>query len=267
MANYIHGYSNHESKRLTDQAETLSSLLHDDSFWPEGSNVLEVGCGTGAQTITLANQNPHVRFVSIDHSIDSLKQAEERIKASRVDNVTFTQADIFNLPFEENSFDHIFICFVLEHLPDPVKALSILRRILKPGGTITVIEGDHGSFFCHPKRENIQKVIQSFARLQSDHGGNGLIGRELYPLLNDAAFGQIKVSPRIVYADGGQPNLANNFINKTFTPMIMKAKQSVIAQGWMDENRWNQGIKALKQTVNTNGTFSYTFFRGKAIKY
>lgn len=55
------------------------------------------------------------------------------------------QADIFALPFESGSFDHVFVCFVLEHLSHPVEALAILGNVLRPGGSITVVEGDHGS--------------------------------------------------------------------------------------------------------------------------
>ena len=46
-------------------------------------------------------------------------------------NVDFQQADIFNLPFEDETFDHIFVCFVLEHLQDPIFALESLRRVLR----------------------------------------------------------------------------------------------------------------------------------------
>ena len=57
----------------------------------------------------------------------------------------FRQADIFALPFNAESFDHVFVCFVLEHLSRPVAALAIVKQMLRLGGTITVIEGDHGS--------------------------------------------------------------------------------------------------------------------------
>ncbi|UUU24461.1 hypothetical protein [Streptomyces sp. DSM 40750] len=51
--NYIHGYSAHESRRLADQADTLSDLLHHDTAYPAGAKVLEVGCGVGTQTVHL----------------------------------------------------------------------------------------------------------------------------------------------------------------------------------------------------------------------
>jgi ubiquinone/menaquinone biosynthesis C-methylase UbiE len=109
--------------------------------------VLEAGCGVGAQTIVLAKRGPDARFTSIDVSADSIAEAKRRVTRAGLPNVEFRQTDIFALPFKAESFDHVFVCFVLEHLSRPVEALSILRRLLRRGGTITVIEGDHGSTF------------------------------------------------------------------------------------------------------------------------
>lgn len=53
---YVHGYSDEEAGRLVDQANTLSTLLHDGTHYLEGSKVLEAGCGVGAQTVILAKK-------------------------------------------------------------------------------------------------------------------------------------------------------------------------------------------------------------------
>lgn len=55
---YVHGYNSRENRRLQDQASTLVDLLHLDTIYPEGSSVLEAGCGVGAQTVTLASNSP-----------------------------------------------------------------------------------------------------------------------------------------------------------------------------------------------------------------
>ena len=102
--------------------------------------------------------------------------------AAGLANVLFQQADIFNLPFGPDSFDHVFVCFVLEHLSRPVEALHALRKHLRPGGTITVIEGDHGSAYFHPDSEAAHRAILCQVELQRRAGGNAMIGRELYPL-------------------------------------------------------------------------------------
>lgn len=139
--NYVHGYTEREAERLRDQAETLTELLHGDTRYPAGSRVLEAGCGTGAQTVILARNSPEARITSIDISEASLVEARKRVLAEGLTNVTFEAGNIFDLPYEPGSFDHIFLCFVLEHLAEPRRALKRLRPLLREGGTITVIEG------------------------------------------------------------------------------------------------------------------------------
>jgi ubiquinone/menaquinone biosynthesis C-methylase UbiE len=104
---YVHGYSDREALRLNDQASTLRDLLHGDTHFPEGSTVLEAGCGVGAQTAILVANSPGARITSIDISRESLLQAAAGVRGA---NVTFRQADIFNLPFAPASFDHVFVC-------------------------------------------------------------------------------------------------------------------------------------------------------------
>lgn len=128
---YVHGYSSRESERLSDQAKTLTDLLHHDTRYPDGSLVLEAGCGIGAQKVILAGKSPGATITSIDISADSLMKAEENVRQAGITNVTFRQADIFQLPFPPASFDHIFLCFVLEHLANPENALEQLRPLLK----------------------------------------------------------------------------------------------------------------------------------------
>src|ERR1700730_6365885 len=122
---YVHGYHPRENERLEDQAGTLVELLHSDTAYPPGSTVLEVGCGVGAQTVTLAERSPDARFTSIDISPVSLAEAKRRVGRAGLTNVEFRQEDIFALPFEAQSFDHVFVCFVLEHLAPPLEALTI----------------------------------------------------------------------------------------------------------------------------------------------
>ncbi len=118
---YVHGYDPRESRRLRDQASTLVELLHSDTSYPAGSRVLEAGCGVGAQTVTLAQNSPHALITSVDVSGASISEARKKVAAAGLTNVQVLQADIFDLPFEPGSFDHVFVCFVLEHLPSPVE--------------------------------------------------------------------------------------------------------------------------------------------------
>lgn len=259
---YVHGYGTREYERLHDQAGTLVDLLHHDTAYPAGSRVLEAGCGVGAQTVTLTHRSPHARFVAVDVSAASLAEARHRCDLSGVGNVEFHRADIFALPFEAESFDHVFVCFVLEHLRHPIPALTALRRVLRPGGTITVIEGDHGSTYFHPDSPDARAAIDCQVRLQHDAGGDALVGRQVYPLLVEAGFAGVRVSPRMVYVDASHPELVDGFTKKTFTAMIEGIRPAAIASGLREPDRFDAGIAALYRTTEADGVFCYTFFKG-----
>jgi SAM-dependent methyltransferase len=259
---YVHGYHPRETERLRDQARTLVDLLHADTAYPGGSRVLEVGCGVGAQTVTLAQRSPEARFTSIDVSAESLAEARRRTERAGLTNVELRQADIFALPFAGESFDHVFVCFVLEHLARPVEALRILERLIRPAGTITVIEGDHGSTYFHPDSAAARAAIECQVRIQRDAGGNALIGRQVYPLMVEAGFDAVRVSPRMVYVDSSRPDLVDGFTRKTFTAMIEGVRESAIAAGLITPERFDAGVRDLHRTTEADGVFCYTFFKG-----
>ncbi len=263
---YVHGYDVRENIRLQDQASTLVDLLHADTIYPPGSRVLEAGCGVGAQTVSLARNSPDAHITSIDISERSVAEAKRRVEAAGFTNVSFQQGDIFHLSFEPESFDHIFVCFVLEHLPQPVQALRALKRLLKIGGTITVIEGDHGSTYFHPDSEAAHRAIQCQVALQKRAGGNANIGREVYPLLDAAGFGATRVSPRMVYVDGSKPHLIEGFTKNTFTAMIEGVRTPALEAGLLDAEVFDAGIRDLHRTAADDGVFCYTFFKASATK-
>ena len=263
---YVHGYAARESERLVDQATTLADILHSDTVYPAGSNVLEAGCGVGAQTIILARNSPHAKFTAIDVSKESLRSAKERVSTQGFMNVTFHQSDIFHMPYDDNSFDHLFLCFVLEHLPNPIEALLCLRRVLKRGGTITAIEGDHGSAYFYPESPDARKTIQCLVDIQAEMGGNSLIGRQLYPLLKKSKYNNVNVSPRMIYVDSSKPDLVEGFTKNTFIAMVKGVKEQALRSGLMEEAEWERGIRDLYRTTEEDGTFIYTFFKGMALK-
>lgn len=266
MDDYVHGYDSIEQQRLQDQAASLVDLLHSDTRFPPGARVLEAGCGVGAQTVTLATHSPDARITSIDISDVSLAQARATAAAAGLGNVDFLQANIFDLPFPPDHFDHVFVCFVLEHLRDPAGALAALRRVLKPGGTITVIEGDHGSTYFHPRNADADRAVAILVELQARGGGDALIGRRLYPLLADAGFADTSVSPRMVYVDGSRPALIDGFTRKTFTAMVAGVREPAIAAGLATPESFDRGVAGLLRAAAPDGVFCYTFFKAVARK-
>jgi SAM-dependent methyltransferase len=227
--------------------------------------VLEAGCGVGAQTLILARNNPGARFTSVDLSPASLDAAQAAAKRAGLTNVTFRCADIFKLPFAEAEFDHIFVCFVLEHLQQPVQALQKLKAVLTPGGTLMAIEGDHGSTFFHPRSDAAWRTIQCLIDLQAAAGGDALIGRRLFPLLSEAGFGDVTVSPRFVYVDSSRPAWVEGFTRNTYIAMVEGVREQALAAGLLDRGAWEKGIADLQACAGPDGTFGYTFFKAVAL--
>jgi protein-L-isoaspartate O-methyltransferase len=262
----VHGYDAKESGRLLDQAGILADLLHVGTFYPPGSVVLEAGCGVGAQTVTLAKQSPDARFLSVDLSAESVIEAKARVDAAGLDNVEVRKADVMTGEFMEESFDHVFVCFLLEHLAQPVEVLKHLVSLLRKGGSITVIEGDHGSAYFHPESAAANEAIQCLVELQRRAGGDGLLGRRLYPLIRASGLAAVQVKPLMVYVDSSRPDLAEGFTLKTFTAMVAGVREQALSGGLLAAERFDEGIRALHRTAEADGVFCYTFFKAVGLK-
>lgn len=251
---------------MQDQASTLEGLLHSDTSFAAGEIILEAGCGVGAQTVPLARNSPQSLIIAVDISSASARKARERVAEEGLANVQVMPADIFRLPFRKEAFHHLFVCFVLEHLPHPVQALRLLMQFIKPGGSITVIEGDHGSACFHPDSSPARRAISCQVELQRRAGGNALIGRELYPLLRAAGFTEVCVSPRLVYVDSSRPELVEGFTKKTFTAMIEGVGPAAVSAGIIGKEDFEAGVRDLYRTTEDDGVFCYTFFKARGRK-
>jgi hypothetical protein len=92
-------------------------------------------------------------------------------------------------------------------------------------------------------------------------GGNAMLGRQLYPLLVDAGFASVRISPRMVYVDASRPDLVEGFTRKTFTAMIEAIREAAIAARIVEPDLFDLGIQALYRTAEADGVFCYTFFK------
>ncbi len=266
---YVHGYLPEEGHRLHDQARTLADLLHHDAVLAPGSEVLELGCGVGAQTLELVRRSPGMRLTCVDRSRTSLEAAAARLRTAGVEGVRLLEADLHDLPHDEGPlgagrYDHVVVCFVLEHLAQPADALARARRLLRPGGRVTVVEGDHGSTAFHPDSEAARRAVGCQVALQRAAGGDPDLGRRLYPLLRAAGFVDVDVSPRQVYVDGSRPELAEGFVRRTFTAMVAGVRTPALAAGLTSAEDFDRGVEDLLRTAEPDGVFSYTFYKAQA---
>ncbi len=125
-----------------------------------------------------------------------------------------------------------------------------------------MIESDHGSAYFHPDSAAAHAAIRCQVELQARAGGDALIGRRLYPLIVEAGFAAVTVSPRMVYVDSSRPDLVDGFTRKTFTAMIEGVREPAIAAGLAAPAGFDAGVQDLHRTTEADGVFCYTFFKG-----
>src|SRR5579864_704452 len=102
--------------------------------------ILDVACGTGEPTISLARLlDGSGEVFGIDISAQALKIAQERLVSHGLTNVQFQLGDVHQLPFAENTFDRITSRLGVMFFADLPRAAAEMRRVLKPRGRITLL--------------------------------------------------------------------------------------------------------------------------------
>ncbi|OQA93345.1 MAG: Ubiquinone/menaquinone biosynthesis C-methyltransferase UbiE [Chloroflexi bacterium ADurb.Bin222] len=106
-----------------------------------GETVLELGPGPGAFTVDAAQRvGPEGRLIAVDIQPGMIAQVNARVKAAGVTNVETHVASAFELPLPDASVDRAYLITVLPEIPDPVRALREVHRVLKPGGVVSMTE-------------------------------------------------------------------------------------------------------------------------------
>ncbi|MDX2431157.1 MAG: methyltransferase domain-containing protein [Bacteroides sp.] len=262
-AEYVHGYTERETQRLQEQSLILEELLHSGTSYPAGSRVLEVGCGVGAQTLILLRRNPGIHLTSIDMSEASVLKAKERVEEAGFEGVEFRHENIFDHGLAPGSYNHVFVCFVLEHLEEPVQALEQMMKLLKAGGTITLIEGDHSSGRWTPKTAASRAAWDGLVTSQEMLGHDPNIGKALLPLMQKAGIYKPHVKPLEIYADQSAPDKLDGAINQIIAPMVYSAEKYILKNRLVDPDIWKQGLEDLSAVAtHREGTFFYSWFKG-----
>ena len=106
-----------------------------------GMRVLDVGPGNGTYTLATARRvGPQGQVVAIDIEPKMIARVRRRTLAEGVTNIETRLANVYDLPFEDDSFDLIYLIAVIGEIPQPPRAFSEFRRVLKPNGKLVFSE-------------------------------------------------------------------------------------------------------------------------------
>jgi ubiquinone/menaquinone biosynthesis C-methylase UbiE len=185
-SDYSLGYSDAVLSFMSQRSADSHATFFIPHLQP-GWRVLDAGCGPGTITLGLARAVRPGHVTGID--LEDTQSVGAREEAEREGlNVDFRKASIYELPFENESFDAVFSHAVFTHLSDPVATLIELRRVLKPGGVIGLRAGDIGGTLLDASSGAPEQAFRAYIEHKIGTGKDPNIGRKLGRLLRQTGF-------------------------------------------------------------------------------
>ena len=165
------------------EAKTNREIIEIAGIQP-GEKVLDIGCGTGAQTLPAAERAGPGNVAGIDASPEMLEVARRKAAKRKLD-IDFRLTPAEDLPFGDGEFDVVLSSFMLHHLPEDVirAAFQEVHRVLKPDGRFLAVD--------MASRGLIGAAIRLFGHAHTSGGVE-----KLKQMLNDAGFRSVEELPR-----------------------------------------------------------------------
>jgi ubiquinone/menaquinone biosynthesis C-methylase UbiE len=264
---YIHGYSPEEQERLVRQAEYWrDSLILPAVRGGAGQRLLDVGCGAGAVLGVIAGGCPGLALAGIDVAPEQIAYARRHLAGLGRGDADLRQGDATRLPWEDGSFDHIFMMWFLEHVRDSTPFLAEARRVLRAGGTITVIETDYSTGWSFPTDDDFDYLMAAQRELFR-RNGQPTMGRALGTLLAASGFRNVENTPvgfhHFAGAEGTGLRDFVDYLRGFLEPMVPRAARELA----LDEGRLRAGTAFLASLPERKlASITQLVFRASAVR-
>ncbi len=212
-----------------------------------GMEILDAGCGIGAIALDLAATYRPRRIVGIDVDPDQIATARKWAAERGIRSAEFAVGSAYALPFADGSFDVVYANTVLLYLRDPVRALSEMRRVLRPGGIAAVSDDDISTIVFSPEIPGMSLGPTLFAKAVEHEGGNTTYARHLRTLLRQAGFSRTQghaLTPE-TYGEAESTRWMADFAIGLFSAPSMA--ETITSQGWATPAELNTLLGALRE--------------------
>jgi ubiquinone/menaquinone biosynthesis C-methylase UbiE len=262
MAEYVHGYGTREQQRLVEQAEHWRyRLIRSGTQFDPGTRLLEVGCGAGAVLAVLGQEFPGLRLTGVDIETKQLEFARSHLERSGVE-ATLVQADALALPFEDESFDHVWMMWFLEHVADPPAVLRESKRVLVPGGAITAIEVDYSTARAEPSTPGIEALFHAMVQGMAAAGWSDA-GTRLPAWLREAGFREVDEGERPFWWRGEDLSRQASYA----ADVVESALEALLQLPGVVEGELRTGLNDLRQLPGRRGAgLGWVVHKSKAVR-
>ncbi|MDZ4773139.1 MAG: methyltransferase domain-containing protein [Planctomycetota bacterium] len=263
---YVHGFTRDEQDRLYRQARFLEARVHEGLPLSRAKNLIEVGCGVGAQTDILLRRHPDLRVTGLDASPTNLARAKAHIAKLpwAKGRVAFEQGDGGSMRFGADTFDSAFLCWILEHVADPLLVLSETRRVLRPGSPIVCTEVLNATFFLEPYSPHTLEFWMAFNDRQLELGGDPFVGAKLGNFLQAVGCRDIVTTVRPIHLDNRFPGERAEFI-AYWSELLLSGAPGLVAAGKVSKTTVAGMTAELHEVAhNPDAVFFYAFVQAWA---
>jgi ubiquinone/menaquinone biosynthesis C-methylase UbiE len=228
---YTHGYETQFVEYLEGRTTSANAAFFVPHLRP-GMSLLDCGCGPGSITAGLASIVTPGQVVGIDIEESQIKLARAQAETQVIPNVRFEVANLYDIPFPDETFDAAFAHTVLQHLADPVRALREIYRVLKPGGVVGVREEDTAGVIFAPTNALMEQTMALYVRSWHHNGGDPYFARRHRAVLRAAGFVRIEGSASAECY--GTPAATQSF-GKVLSGYFVGHLETAVKMGWMEQ--------------------------------
>lgn len=261
---YLHGYSSEEQNRLISQNEILAPMIYERIDLSKVRHLLEYGCGVGAQMCICLKKYPELKITGVDISDAQLAKAKQYLASENIDPKRYELLNPQEFSESNDLYDGLLMVWLLEHVVDPLHLLKSVKKSLAKGAYVSITEVYNDTLIVRPKSEALEEVWTKINRFQTDHDGDGNIGKDLGNLLLEAGYSDIELKAYpIVLSE----------LNADFKKVMMRYWGGLMESGvkvllehhYISEELWTQAQDDLNKLVERKGsTFYYSFMQAFA---